>query len=177
MMRRTLLLNSTFEPLKIISWQRAVALWFEDKVEIVQSYDDFELKSPSITMKCPAVVRLVQFVRSHRHKVKFSRANVFGRDKYTCQYCGDQPGTQDLTYDHVLPRSKGGKTEWGNIVTCCIECNKKKADRTPEQARMKLMSKPVKPAMRPETLIALALPHTPDEWRDYLYWNQPLQEG
>jgi 5-methylcytosine-specific restriction endonuclease McrA len=177
MERRTLLLNATFEPLKIISWQRAIALWFEDKVEIVESYDDFELKSQKLTMKCPAVVRLIEFVKSHRNKVKFSRANVFGRDKYMCQYCGDTPGTEDLTYDHVLPRSKGGKTEWTNIVTCCVDCNKKKADRTPEQAKMKLMTQPRKPDLRPESVIRMTLPTTPDEWRNYLYWNQSLQEG
>lgn len=177
MERRTLLLNASFEPLKIISWQRAIALWFEEKVEILESYVDFTLKSQSITMQCPAVVRLVTFVKCHRNKVKFSRANVFGRDKHKCQYCGSAPGTEELTYDHVLPRSKGGRTEWTNIATCCIDCNKKKADRTPEQAKMKLLSTPRKPDLRPESVIRMTLPVTPDEWLNYLYWNSSLQEG
>lgn len=168
---KTLLLNSTYEPLRVISWERAVCLWFEGKVEIVTEYSDFDLKSVSITIKCPAVVRLLQYVRGRKHRVKFSRVNVFSRDRYTCQYCGDMPGTPDLTFDHVLPRSRGGTTVWENIVTCCITCNAKKANKTPEEARMKLRSKPVKPDWTPGTKMIIALPHTPDEWRSFLYWN------
>jgi len=173
--RRTLLLNASFEPLRVISWQRAVILWFEDKVEILEEYDDFELTSVSLTIKCPAVVRLFQYVSSKKHRVKFSRINVFARDKYMCQYCGSKPGTQNLTYDHVIPRSRGGKTVWDNIVTCCIPCNSRKADRTPEEARMILRTKPSKPEWSPRTKLMLAIPKTPDCWRDYLYWNQELE--
>lgn len=171
---KTLLLNSTFEPLRVISWRRAVILWFEGKVEIVEEYDDFDLTSVSMTIKCPSVVRLFEYVNGRKHRVKFSRVNVFSRDHYTCQYCGKQPGTSSLTYDHVLPRSKGGKTVWENIVTCCVACNSKKADRTPEQARMRLMTKPVKPESNP-TKVVIGLPKTPDSWRSYLYWNQELE--
>lgn len=172
---RTLLLNSTFEPLKIISWQRAVILWFEEKVEVVEEYDDFNITSMRVTIKCPAVVRLLEYVNGRKHRVKFSRINVFARDGYKCQYCGSQPGTSNLTYDHVTPRSKGGTTVWENIATCCIKCNTKKADRTPEQAGMKLLSKPVKPNWTPNTRFVIALPKTPDCWRDYLYWSQELE--
>ena len=148
-------------------------LWFDDKVEIVEEYDDFDLRSVSITLKCPAVVRLFEYVNGRKNKVKFSRMNVFSRDQFTCQYCGSQPGTPNLTYDHVLPRSKGGKTQWENIVTCCVPCNSKKAARTPEQANMKLRVKPNKPASAPLRFV-LGLPKTPDSWREYLYWNQEL---
>lgn len=174
-MFRTLLLNASYEPLKVISWQRAIALWFEDKVEILKEYSDFDLKSQNFTMKCPAVVRLVKFVKGHRNKVKFSRSNVFGRDSYSCQYCGCTPGTTNLTYDHVLPRSRGGKTEWSNIVTACYACNSKKADRTPEEAKMRLRQRPIKPDQRPDFGIRMAMPNTPQEWMDYLYWNVELQ--
>lgn len=171
---RTLLLNSTFEPLRVISWQRAVVLLFEEKVEVVKEYEDFDLKAVSITMKCPAVVRLLHFVNGRKQRVKFSRVNVFSRDKYSCQYCGAKPGTSNLTYDHVVPRSKGGKTVWENIVTCCVPCNSKKADRTPEQAKMRLLSKPVKPQWNPRKKLVF-LPKTPELWRDFLYWNCELE--
>lgn len=171
---RTLLLNSTFEPLKVISWQRAVSLWFDGKVEIIKEYDDFNLTSVSITIKCPAVVRLFEYVSGRKHKVKFSRVNVFTRDQFTCQYCGARPGSSSLTYDHVIPRSHGGKTVWDNIVTCCISCNSKKAARTPEQAKMKLRSKPAKPSWSPRRM-TVALPKSPDQWREFLYWNQELE--
>ncbi len=174
-MYSTLLLNATYEPLKVISWQRAVVMWFADKVEIVEEYEDFDLKSMSITMKCPAVVRLLSYVRGNSHKVKFSRVNVFARDQFTCQYCLTQPGTSNLTYDHVMPRSRGGKTVWENIVTCCLACNSKKADRTPEEAGMKLRKLPVKPAVRPLLKFTFNIPKTPDAWRNYLYWEQELE--
>jgi 5-methylcytosine-specific restriction endonuclease McrA len=173
MAHSTLLLNSTYEPLKVISWQRAVSLWFTDKVEIVEEYDDFDLKSVSFTMKCPAVVRLVSYVRGTRNRVKFSRVNVFQRDHFTCVYCGAQPGTRELTFDHVLPRSRGGKTMWTNIVTACLPCNHKKADKTPEEAKMKLRKKPEQPPVRKDRFV-LNIPKTPDAWRDYIYWNQEL---
>jgi len=176
MAHATLLLNSTYEPLKVISWQKAVSLWWTDKVEVIEEYDDFDLKSVSITIKCPAVVRLLRYVKGNRRKVKFSRINVFARDNFTCQYCGSQPGTRDLTYDHVTPKAHGGKTTWENIATACIKCNSKKADRTPVQAKMKLKKRPRKPATRPYTRLTLHVPKTPDAWRNYLYWNQELQQ-
>ncbi|NBU69895.1 MAG: HNH endonuclease [Bacteroidetes bacterium] len=172
---RTLLLNSTYEPLRVISWQRAVILWFEGKVEVVEEYSDFNLTSMTFNIKCPAVVRLLAYVNGNRNKVKFSRVNVFSRDKYSCQYCNAQPGSASLTYDHVIPRSKGGKTVWENIVTCCVSCNSKKADRTPAEARMTLRNKPVKPDWNPRTKLIICLPATPDQWRDYLYWNSELE--
>lgn len=176
MEHKTLLLNATYEPLRVISWQRAIVLWFDDKVEILEEYNDFELTSVSFRIKCPAVVRLLDYVSNgKKNKVKFSRANVFARDSYSCQYCGNQPGTSQLTYDHVIPRSKGGKTVWENIVTCCIGCNSKKADRTPSDAKMVLRVKPSKPDWSPRTKLVIAFPKTPDCWRDYLYWNQELE--
>lgn len=159
----------------MISWRRAVILWFEGKVEVVEEYSDFNLTSMSITIKCPAVVRLFAYVNGNRNKVKFSRVNVFSRDKYSCQYCGSQPGTSYLTYDHVVPRSKGGKTVWENIVTCCLPCNSKKAARTPAEAKMPLLNKPVKPDWNPRTRLIVCMPTTPDQWRDYLYWNSELE--
>ena len=172
---QTLLLNSTFEPLQVITWQRAIVLWFDGKVEIVEEYEDFNLTTVSISIKCPAVVRLLQYVGGNKNRIKFSRVNVFSRDRYTCQYCGIQPGTGNLTYDHVLPRSKGGTTIWENIVTSCVKCNSRKANRTPQEAKMVLLNKPVKPSWTPRTPILFGLPSTPGQWRDYLYWNSELE--
>jgi len=172
---KTLLLNSTFEPLKIISWQRAIVLWFEDKVEIVSEYEDFDLTSMSITIKCPAVVRLLQYVNGSKHRIKFSRVNVFSRDKYTCLYCGVQPGTTNLTYDHVIPRSRGGKTVWDNIATACIRCNSKKSNKTPAEAKMVLRQKPAKPSSPPYTKFVVGLPSTPEQWKSWVYWNVELE--
>jgi len=175
MSRTTLLLNASYEPLGIISWKKAVCLWVTDKVEIVREYDDFDLSSVSITIKCPAVVRLLKYVKNARRKVKFSRINVFARDNFSCQFCGCQPGTHDLTYDHVVPKSRGGRTCWTNIVTACYSCNAKKADRTPKEAKMPLKKLPVKPKERTPGTFVLHMPKTPDAWRDFLYWQQELE--
>ncbi len=171
----TLLLNADYTPLKILPWQRAVHMWFSEKVEIVEEYNDFELRSMSVTIKCPAVVRLLKYVKRDNKRVKFSRVNVFGRDQFTCQYCQDQPGTPELTYDHVIPRAQGGQTTWDNIVTACIPCNSRKGNRTPEKAAMPLKVQPRRPKERPFHQFTLNIPQTPDAWRNYLYWNQELE--
>lgn len=175
-MSHTLLLNASYEPLKILSWQDAVSMWISGKVEIVAEYAERVYRAiEGWSGLMPAVVRLVRYVSAHKNKVKFSRRNVFGRDFYACVYCGVQPGSEELTYDHVLPRSRGGKTSWTNIVTCCIPCNSRKADRTPEEAGMPLRYKPKKPTMRPTAQFFKGMPETPEEWRDYLYWEDELE--
>jgi len=150
-------------------------LWFDDKVEVLREYSDFDLTTVSFTIKCPSVIRLLQYVNGRKHKVKFSRVNVFARDQYRCMYCGNSPGTANLTYDHILPRSKGGKTEWTNIATCCGACNTKKADRTPQEAKMALKHKPTKPVVPPSNKFLVGLPTTPESWLDFLYWNVELE--
>ena len=107
--------------------------------------------------------------------VTFSRRNVFKRDRYTCQYCGKQPGSEELTIDHVVPRSQGGLSTWENCVLACIECNARKANRTPEQAHMPLRKHPVRPHWKP-----LYAPHSVriDSWTKFLseaYWNVELE--
>lgn len=175
-MSLTLQLNASYEPMKVISWQEAVSMWVSGKVEIVEEYAERVYRAiEGWSGKMPAVVRLIKYVSSHKYKVKFSRRNVFGRDFFTCQYCGNQPGTEDLTYDHVVPRSQGGKTVWENIVTACLPCNARKANRTPKEAGMPLAKKPAKPKVRPVSYMFKNLPETPDEWRDYLYWEGELQ--
>jgi 5-methylcytosine-specific restriction endonuclease McrA len=162
-MASTLLLNASYEPMKIISWQRAITLFFLGKVEIVEAYDA-EIRSVATSCPMPSVVRLRRYARQER-RVKFSRTNVYRRDGFACQYCGVQPGAEVLTLDHVVPRARGGLTEWNNIVTCCASCNARKADRTPEQARMSLPRMPARPAFMPPVSPSEATHVT---WRDYL---------
>jgi len=159
----TLLLNATYEPMKVISWQRAITLLVLGKAELVEAYDEV-IRGINHTFDLPSVVRLRRYARQDR-RVKFSRTNVYRRDDFTCQYCGNQPGVARLTLDHVVPRAHGGRTEWTNIVTACMECNSSKADRTPEQARMALASTPVRPDSMP-ALASNEIAHP--AWRDYL---------
>ncbi len=100
-------------------------------------------------LRVPEVIALTDYDRLPMAAVTFSRRNIFKRDHYTCQYCGAQPGSEELTIDHVVPRSQGGVSTWENCVLACMACNKRKADRTPEQARMRLRKKPVRPAWKP----------------------------
>lgn len=168
-MNRTLLLNATYEPLRVISWERAVTMLCLGKVEVVKSYDNV-LRAVSWTLKKPSVVRLTNFVRRHRIRIAMTRHNVFLRDNHQCQYCLKELPAKDLTRDHVIPRSQGGGMSWDNIVTACSPCNGDKGGRTPKQARMKLARTP----QRPENLPAkygLNLGASPHEsWVDYLAW-------
>ena len=170
---RTLLLNQGYEPIKVISWQRAITLITLHKVEVVEEYDA-QIRAQSIIVQVPAVVRLRKAFRRHARPVKFSRVNIYARDNYRCQYCGKRASISELTYDHVVPRSKGGMTEWTNIVTCCYLCNRKKGGRTPREAGMALLAQPAQPNWVPAVAIRVSLRSIPDAWRDYLYWTGEL---
>lgn len=140
-----LVLNATYEPLKVIDWKRAMTLWFMGKVEILEAYANRIVKSAKEAFQLPAVVRLVEYVPWRRRTMKFSRENVYLRDQYTCQYCLRQFSPRELTFDHVLPRSRGGRTNWKNIVTSCKPCNQRKGDLTPKEAKMELIRAPYVP--------------------------------
>jgi 5-methylcytosine-specific restriction endonuclease McrA len=171
---QTLLLSQSYEPVKIVSWQRAITLLSMGKVEVLESYDK-EVRSPTFVIKIPSVVRLLNAFRRVKKAVKFSRINIYGRDKYRCQYCGTKVTLAEGTYDHVVPRAQGGRTEWTNIVTACSDCNSRKSNRTPEQANMKLLNKPVRPEWVP--IMTIRLGNTaPDAWRDYVYWTGELDQ-
>lgn len=174
---RTLVLDQGYQPHRIVSWQRAVTLLFDGKVEVVEEYDE-EIRSVTVTIKMPAVVRLLRAIRGKKRAVKFSRINVATRDKFRCQYCGRRKILRKLTYDHVVPRSQGGRTTWENIVMACYDCNAKKGDRTPKQADMKLRKEPVKPKSLP--VVAFRIDPSlslPDQWVNWLYWHGQLEEG
>src|SRR5690349_17423324 len=139
-MERTLLLNASYEPLHILSWKKAMTLLFAGKVEVLAEYDR-EIHSVSFSIKLPSVVRLLRYIRLKKslNHVKFSRINIYTRDEFTCQYCGQHFNSDDLTFDHVIPAAMGGDKSWENIVTCCFKCNHKKGGRTPQQAGMALI--------------------------------------
>jgi len=168
-------LNITYEPLKIINWKKAMTMLFLGKVEVIEQYDR-EIHSVSFTIKLPSVVRLLRLVKRPKSPVKFSRQNIYARDRYQCQYCGGRFAVEDLTYDHITPKSRGGKTKWENIVTCCVDCNRQKGGRTPAEASMQLIRKPSRPTWVPAIRITISFHKVPDSWRDYLYWNVELLE-
>ncbi len=162
-----LLLNFTYEPLRVIDWRKAIVLIFLGKAEPVKNYDKV-VRSVNLTMPLPAVIRLLKYVKNGRKVyLRFSRENVFLRDNYTCQYCGKKFPPSKLTYDHVIPKSRGGTTDWTNIVTCCERCNRLKGDRTPEEAGMKLLKPPRRPVLLPG--MQLYKKNIPDEWKPYLF--------
>lgn len=171
----TLVLNASYEPLAVLSWQDAVTLLHTEKALAVEEYDQV-IRSAYLTMRVPAVVKLNSYVTKPVKAVKFSRANVYARDEYKCQYCGEKCKTDELTYDHVIPRSKGGTTVWENIVSCCYDCNSKKGGRTPEQAKMRLLKKPVRPKAVPKIDFEFTGKSVPEQWRDYMYWNDTLEK-
>ncbi|KKM68003.1 hypothetical protein LCGC14_1465280 [marine sediment metagenome] len=172
---QTLVLSQSYTPLKVVSWQRAVTLLFQGKVEVVEEYED-HIRSTFLVIKMPAVVRLINAFRRRKKPVKFSRINIYGRDKYKCQYCGEKVKLENGTYDHVVPRAQGGKTVWKNIVTACEPCNSRKANRTPEQAGMRLRLKPIQPKAVPIQALRLRSTSAPDQWVSYMYWTGVLDE-
>src|ERR1051326_4745330 len=176
-MEQTLLLNASYEPLKIVDWQKAVTLWCQGKVEVISVYDR-EIRAVSISFKLPSVIRLLRYIKIKRRfdYVPFSRANIYARDEHTCQYCGDGYSTSELTFDHVVPVAQGGRKDWENIVTCCVTCNRRKGGRTPAEAGMHLLKAPRRPDSAPAIRITVGLRHAPESWRDYLYWNVELED-
>jgi 5-methylcytosine-specific restriction endonuclease McrA len=168
-----LFLDPAFRPLRIEHWTRAVTDLFLGKVEVVEHSRDRTIRTVEREMPMPAVVRVVRNFRRDRQRIKFSRANIYARDRFTCQFCGELGQTEDLTFDHVVPRSRGGKTTWENIVTCCVPCNSAKANRTPEQAGMRLIKRPTKPAYLPVVYSKKDLGQVPAEWVPY--WTGTLE--
>jgi 5-methylcytosine-specific restriction endonuclease McrA len=164
---RTLLLNPWMAPHKIISWERAVVLVVLGKVDVIEEYDE-EIRSRYLALRAPAVVRLKKARSTTKQVVRFSRINVYTRDGFLCQYCGEKKSMRDLNYDHVTPRVKGGKTIWENIVTSCYACNDRKGSRTPEEAGMKLRRRPIKPNFLPVTpVFHVHRSEMPESWLPY----------
>lgn len=163
---RTLLLDNTYFPVKIVSWQKAMVLLLTGKAEVVVDYNDRSIRSASAVFNLPMILKLNR--RHHGDKVvRFTRMNVFLRDKCRCQYCAEYFAPHELTFDHVLPQSKGGKTSWENIVTCCTPCNTKKGARSPREAQMRLLKSPRRPNWS-ATLCLKLKADDPIEWHDWI---------
>ncbi len=174
---RTLVLDQGYQPHIIVRWQRAITMLFDRKVEVVEEYAQ-DIRSVSLTLKMPAVVRLLRAFRARKRRVRFSRLNVATRDGFRCQYCGDKLPLPSLTYDHVVPRSQGGRTTWENIVMACYACNAAKRDRTPRRAGMRLRKQPVKPKWLPAVAFRMdPSSRFPEAWASWLYWHGSLEMG
>lgn len=173
---RTLVLNPFMQPHRIAGWQEAICLLVTEKIDVLEEYEA-TVSSPSVTIQMPAVVRLRRDISMFKKGVKFSRINVLTRDGFRCCYCGAKKADHELNYDHVVPRSQGGKKVWENIVTSCYRCNARKGNRSPAQAGLKMHFQPHRPKtlhMRP-LLVNVAT--VPDCWRPYLEGLDSIREA
>ena len=175
-----LVLNADFRPLSyfsllIWSWQDAVKAVFLDRVSVISEYDRI-IHSPSCEMKLPSVIALKEYVPAARRPA-FTRFNVFLRDHFTCQYCGGDFATNELTFDHVVPKSRGGRTAWINVVTACSPCNLTKGGLLPKQARMHPRHVPRQPTVTELRERGRKFPpnYLHESWADYLYWDSELE--
>jgi 5-methylcytosine-specific restriction endonuclease McrA len=160
-----LVLNQSYEPLAVCRARRAVVLIFEGKAEMLEDGVGY-IHSISETFPLPSVIKLARMIRRPRRQRKMTRFEIFNRDRYTCQYCGVR--TRHLTLDHVIPRYRGGEHTWENVVSACVDCNRHKAGRTPQEARMKLIQKPAPPGNSHFYIIPHHYLSQRDEWRKYL---------
>jgi hypothetical protein len=184
---KCLLLNADYSPLKLISWQKAIvwSLKYSNNhnfsIEIIQYYKDKYIQGANKQYPVPLIAKTFKYFNIYNRSLKFSRHNLFLRDDYNCQYCGQNFSYNELTYDHIIPKSQyvpdsRSATNWLNIATACVACNRKKSNKTPDQARMKLLNSPKKPFYEPKYLPVinelLSIKETTDpdhkEWIKYI---------
>ena len=197
--QQVLVLNRLWQAVNICTARRALTLLFQGHAQVVLGDDDgafqtftfpewhdFSQEQPhpesihtiSFRVRVPRVIMLIVFDRLPKKEVKFTRHNIFERDKNTCQYCGNVFERKDLNLDHVIPRDRGGPTTWENIVCSCVPCNTRKANRTPSEAGLHLIRKPKRPKWRPFIQLNFGLEYH-DSWKHFLdlaYWNVELGE-
>ena len=174
-----LVLNADFRPLSYFplslwSWQDAIKAVFLGRVNVISEYDQ-HVHSPTWDMAIPSVISLKQFVPLARRPA-FTRFNVFLRDQFACQYCGGAFAADELTFDHVIPRSRGGKTNWENVVAACAPCNLAKGDRMPKTAGIHPLRTPRQPSNYQLQENGRRFPpnYLHESWRDFLYWDTEL---
>ncbi len=198
-----LVLNKYYAAIRVVNVRRALSLVYRDLAEVVHVEDgaftghDFEswrevsqaragyqrhghdwIRCVRFELAVPRIIRLLIYERLPRQSVKFNRRNIYARDSSRCQYCGSRLPTSELSLDHVVPRSQGGKSTWDNIVCCCIRCNVRKGGRRPEEAHMRLITKPVKPK-RPPAITVRLTSEKYASWKQFLdnaYWSVELKE-
>jgi 5-methylcytosine-specific restriction endonuclease McrA len=184
--RPTLVLNRSWQPIHVTTVLRALVMLWNESAKVVEpeNYRFYTwaewialapvegrpcIRTARARIRVPEVVALQHFDRLPTAAVAFSRRNVAKRDHFTCQYCGAQPGVTELTVDHVVPRAQGGQSSWTNCVAACANCNARKADRTPDQAGMRLRKTPARPGWKPlYALQTLAQTHHLDGWSAFL---------
>lgn len=154
MTMKALVLDASYYPVQIIDWKKAMILFFTGRAEVVDYHDDVKVNSTNSSFKLPKVLRLYTKIKKLT-RVKFNRSNVFFRDKFICQYCHQKFKAFELTLDHVVPRSKGGGTNWENIVTACHTCNNKKGSKSLQEFNFNLLTKPVEPKWTPSFVFRL----------------------
>jgi 5-methylcytosine-specific restriction endonuclease McrA len=192
-----LVLNRSYLPIHVTSARRAFSLLYQGIARVVdEQYQTFDFEgwrqlavardaeaigTPSGPIRVPRVIVLLAFDRLPKRHVRFSRINIMARDGFQCQYCAVKPTRAELNLDHVVPRALGGKSTWENVVTSCVDCNRRKGGRTPRQARMKLRTKPVRPRWTPLMNLMFSSVRY-KEWRPFIgvvdasYWNVELAE-
>jgi len=197
--QQVLVLNRLWQAVNVCSVRRAITLLFQGHAQAVldtgdgsfntysfREWRDLSDNAPhaesvhtiSFRIRVPRVILLLVFDELPAKEVKFTRHNIFERDKNTCQYCGKTLDRKDLNLDHVVPRDRGGPTTWENIVCSCIPCNTRKGNRTPQEAHLRLIRKPRRPKWRPFLHVQVGLP-AHDQWRHFIdlaYWNVELGE-
>jgi 5-methylcytosine-specific restriction endonuclease McrA len=179
----TLVLNAAWEPVRTIKWEDAFTLLFNQgegrhqvktKAHVIEYYDDRRVHSATEEWRVPSIIRLADTFVRHRKMVRFSRDAIYTRDRGTCQYCNVRTGRDEFTLDHVVPKSRGGKTTWTNTVVACIECNQRKGDATLHRCGLKLRKTPVKPDQLFGQYHVRWRRDMPSAWRAYLrdnlYW-------
>jgi len=192
-----LVLNRSYLPVHVTSARRAFTLLYQGIARVVnEQYQTFDFEewsqlavardseavgTPGGPIRIPRVIALVAFDRLPKRHVRFSRINLMARDSFQCQYCGRRPHRAELNLDHVVPRSLGGRSTWENVVTSCVDCNRRKGGRTPRQAHLKLLRKPERPRWTPLANLMWSSVRY-QEWRPFLsvvdasYWNVELAE-
>lgn len=159
-----LVLNKDYQPLSVCSVHRSVKLLFLDKAEMLHDYPDRSLRTVREEYSYPSVIRLRRYINIPYNKIVLSRKNILKRDANTCQYCG---AAYNLTIDHVMPKSRGGRDSWENLVAACDDCNVKKGNRTPKEAEMPLRRKPYRPVHI--TFLQSVMGSVQEDWKPYLY--------
>lgn len=163
-----LVLGQSYEPIERVSWKRAMVWWAAGRVEILEACDGPTIRSSRTEYPMPSVIRFLRSRRRDRLYVRFSRESIYIRDNGRCQYCERPIGRRESTYDHVIPKCRGGDTHWENIVLACRPCNQQKGSKTPAEAGLSLRASPTRPGFTAWQVLIGRREPLPAAWRPYL---------
>ncbi len=169
MQEPVLVLNATFEPINVTAVRRAMVLLLKGVAQ-AEELNHAEVRSATRTLKVPSVIRLLAYRHIPQQTRALSRKNILLRDRNTCQFCGNIFPASELTLDHVVPRSRGGRSSWENLVACCYQCNNRKGDRTPEEAGLELTRRPRPFTLHTSRQLMRLIGHKDEKWRKYLFY-------